>query len=439
MRIHARRPARFAGEVRVPGDKSITHRAILLASMAEGTSRIEGYLDGTDCRASMACVRTLGARVRVEGRDLLIESKAFTAWGEPAAPLDCIRSGTTMRLLAGLLAGRPWFSVLTGDPQLLRRPMGRVVEPLRAMGAAIDGRAEGRFPPLAIRGGNLRGIRYEMPIASAQVKSCLLLAALSAEGETVVIEPKLSRDHTERMLRARGVPLRTEGVCHSLQGPVASIPPLDVRIPGDFSSAAYPLAAALMVATGPVIVRGVGVNPTRTGLLDAIALMGAMVRCHNEGNDAGEPVADLEIEAQSLSGADLSPALVPRMIDEYPILALLATQAVGRTTITGAEELRVKETDRIAALVAQLQRLGAQIEERPDGFVIDGPTRLRGTVVDSGGDHRLAMTLAVAGLVADGETVVQGAECIVDSFPGFERIMEQLAPEALTWKQGASS
>ncbi|MGC9360489.1 MAG: 3-phosphoshikimate 1-carboxyvinyltransferase [Anaerolineae bacterium] len=433
MRVTIRRPARLYGEARVPGDKSITHRAVLLSSMSEGTSRITGHLDGTDCRATMACTRVLGAQVTREGADLVVEGRSFRRWEEPASPLDCVRSGTTMRLLAGLLAGRPWFSVLTGDPQLLRRPMGRVVEPLRAMGATIDGRDGGRLPPLAIRGGGLKGIRYELPVASAQVKSCLLLAGLSAMGETVVIEPGVSRDHTERMLRARGVPVRTNDLSHVLQGPVPEVSPLDVRVPGDFSSAAYLLAAALIGGTGELTVRGVGVNPTRTGLLDALALMGATVTLQNEETAGGEPVADLVVRRGDLVGATMPRSLVPRMIDEFPVLGLLATQASGQTVVSGAHELRVKETDRIGFLAGQLGRLGARIEERPDGFLIEGPTRLQGAVVDSGGDHRMAMTLAVAGLVADGETVVEGAECIVDSFPGFDRVMERLAPSAMVW------
>jgi len=432
--VHVQKPARLAGAVRVPGDKSITHRAVLLASMADGTSHISGYLDGTDCRASIGCMQALGANITIAGSDLVIKGRALAEWVEPAAPLDCIRSGTTMRLLAGLLAGRPWFSVLTGDPQLARRPMGRVVEPMRAMGAYIDGRAEGRYPPLAIRGGALQAIRYQMPVASAQVKSCLLLAGLSAKGETVLCEPGLSRDHTERMLVARGVPVRTEGNRHTLRGPIDAIPPLDVRVPGDFSSAAFLVGAALLAATEPVLVRKVGLNPTRTGLLDAIAAMGASVRCTNVHDDGGEPVGDLLVEAQSLHAAAIPPALVPRMIDEFPVLALLATQAEGETVITGAQELRVKETDRIAALAAKLCALGAEIKELPDGFVITGPTPLIGTTVDCGGDHRLAMTLAIAGLVAEGETVVEGAHCIVDSFPGFDRVMEELAPEAMLWR-----
>jgi 3-phosphoshikimate 1-carboxyvinyltransferase len=434
MRVIARRPARLGGVVSVPGDKSITHRAILLASMAGRTSRVAGYLDGTDCRATIECARALGAQVKRDGVDLVIEGNSFERWEEPGSPLDCVRSGTTMRLLAGLMAGRPWFSVLTGDPQLLRRPMARVVDPLRSMGAAIDGRGGGKFPPLAIRGGELQGIRYEMPVASAQVKSCLLLAALSVEGETMVIEPDVSRDHTERMLRARGVPVQTNRLSHALRGPVLGIPALDVRVPGDLSSAAYVLAAALMGATEEVTVRGVGVNPTRTGLLDALALMGATVTLQNEETTGGEPVADLVIRRADLVGAEIPRSLVPRMIDEFPVLGLLATQATGQTLVSGAEELRVKETDRIAALAIQLGRLGARIEERPDGFLIEGPTRLQGAIVDSGGDHRLAMTLALAGLVADGETSVERAESIVDSFPGFDYVMESLAPGAMVWE-----
>ena len=433
MRVTIRRPAQVGGDVRVPGDKSITHRAILLASMAEGTSRIADYLDGTDCRATMDCVHGVGADLTREGADLVVKGKSFRQWKEPASPLDCVRSGTTMRLLAGLVAGRPWFSVLTGDRQLLRRPMARIVDPLRSMGATIDGRESSRLPPLAIRGGGLKGIRYELPVASAQVKSCLLLAGLSAEGETVVVEPGVSRDHTERMLRARGVPVRTNDLRHSLRGPVPEVSPLDVRVPGDFSSAAYLVAAALIGSTRGVTVRGVGVNPTRTGLVDALTLMGATVTLENEETAGGEPVADLVIRREDLVAATIPRSLVPRMIDEFPVLGLIATQASGQTLVSGAHELRVKETDRIAALATQLGRLGAHIEERPDGFLVEGPTQLQGAVVDSGGDHRLAMTLAVAGLVADGETVVESAGCIVDSFPGFDQVMERLAPGAMVW------
>jgi 3-phosphoshikimate 1-carboxyvinyltransferase len=310
--------------------------------------------------------------------------------------------------------------------------MGRVIEPLRRMGARITGEEGDRLPPLRIEPAPLHGVEYALPVASAQVKSCLLLAGLYAGGETVLIEPGLSRDHTERMLRARGVPVESADNRHTLRGPADGLAALDVVVPGDLSSAAYFLVGALLVSGSDVLLRVVGVNPTRTGLLDVLADMGAAVDVLDARDAGGEPLADLHVQAQALRGVDVAPELVPRMIDEFPILALAATQAEGVTRVRGAEELRVKETDRIATLVDALRNLGAAIEGRPDGFDIEGPTPLRGATVDSHGDHRLAMTLAIAGLLAEGETAVLGADSIGDSFPGFldrvARLRERSAP-----------
>ncbi|MCD6520438.1 MAG: 3-phosphoshikimate 1-carboxyvinyltransferase [Anaerolineae bacterium] len=427
MRLTIHPVRRLAGELTLPGDKSITHRALLLGGLAEGTSRIRHFLDSGDCRATMACLRLLGVELQRGGEEtLLVHGQGLRGWQEPNDVLNCVRSGTSMRLLAGLLAGQPFYSVLSGEAQLRRRPMDRVTIPLRQMGAQIWGRSGGRLPPLSIQGGALQGITYHLPVASAQVKSCLLLAGLFAQGRTTVIEPAPSRDHTERMLRAQGVPLESEGLRHSLEGPVKALAPLEITIPGDFSSAAYFIVGALLVPQSEVLLRGVGINPTRTGLLDVLAQMGAQIELLNQREEGGEPVADLLVHSQELHGAQVGGELVPRMIDEFPILALAATQAQGTTQVRGAAELRVKETDRIATVCQALRALGAQIEERPDGFVIEGPTPLHGTLVESHGDHRLAMTLAIAGLIAQGETAIEGAECIGDSFPEFEPSLDTL-------------
>jgi len=420
------------GEVHVPGDKSITHRALLLGGLGDGPTRIRGYVDSGDCRATMGCLAALGIEVAREGGDtLVVGGRGLHGWRAPTGPLDCVRSGTTMRLLAGILAGQHFDSVLDGAEQLRRRPMDRIVVPLRQMGARIDGADGGRRPPLAITGGPLHGVEHLLPVASAQVKSCLLLAGLYAEGDTIIVEPGPSRDHTERMLRARGAAVESVGLRHVIRGRVSSLAAVDTAVPGDFSAAAYWIVAGLLVPDSEVLIREVNVNPTRTGLLDALAAMGAHI-CLNLKDDAGEPVADLEVEAQTLPGAVLAPALVPRMIDEFPVLTLIATQAEGVTRVRDAAELRVKETDRVATITQTLTSLGARVAARADGFDIEGPTPLRGGVGDGHGDHRLAMTAAIAGLIAAGETTVLGAECIADSYPGFEETLFALAQGALS-------
>ncbi len=420
------------GQTSVPGDKSITHRALLLGALADGTTAIDGFLDAGDCRSTVDCLRTLGVGVEQTGRQALrIEGHGMFGWQAPSHPLDCGRSGTLMRLLAGMLAGQRFPSVLTGDAQLLRRPMGRIVEPLRLMGAEITA-ANGRgSPPLTIDGHSLHGMTYELPVASAQVKSCVLLAGMYAAGDTVVVEPGPSRDHTERMLRARGVPLTSDGLCHTMSGPVDRLLPLDVAVPGDLSSAAFLLAAGALVPGADLRITRVGVNPTRTGFLDVLLAMGADLEMTARRKEAGELVADLRIKHHAVTGTCVRGALVPRMIDEFPILALVATQAEGLTTVRDAAELRVKESDRISNLVGALRTLGAHIEERPDGFDIEGPVRLTGGDVDGHGDHRLAMTLVIAGLIADGETRVHGTERVQDSFPGFLQTVARLTRGAI--------
>lgn len=424
LTVHSGNP--LHGRATVPGDKSISHRALLLSAIAEGTSRVEGFLPSADCLATLRAVRALGVEVEQHAPStLVVHGRGLHGLQEPEDVLDCARSGTTMRLLAGLLAGQPFASVLSGEAQLRRRPMGRIVDPLRRMGATVLGRDGGRHPPLAIQGGNLRGIDYQLPVASAQLKSALLLAGLYADRATILHEPGPARDHTERMLMAMGERLEI-GDSGMEIGPGGGLQAMDVAVPGDFSSAAFLIVAATSVPGSEITIEGVGVNPTRTGLLDLLHEMGADIMIQNERTLGGEPVADLTICAARLRGVEAGGDLVVRAIDEWPVLAVAATQAQGVTVLRDAAELRVKETDRIATTVQELRRLSAHIEPRPDGFVVRGPTPLQGSTVQSHGDHRLAMALAVAGLLAAGETHVQHTDCIADSFPGFEETLAQL-------------
>lgn len=455
------------GETTVPGDKSITHRALMLASLAEGETRVRGWVPAEVCLATLRCMEALGADIREESQkkpgfsdtELLIRGRGLHGLREPADVLHCAGSGTTMRLLAGLLAGQPFTSVLTGTEPLRRRPMGRVAEPLRQMGTTILGRQDGKLAPLTIRGGNLRGIHYTLPVASAQVKSAILLAGLFAAGETVIHEPGPSRDHTERMLAEFEVEVKVEaerqGAAVRLRGGQTLAGGKTITIPGDFSSAAFPLVAAAIVPGSVVRLTGVGVNPTRTGLLDLLVAMGAGVsvgvweygrhgdkETRRQGEEfptsprprvpvsgLGEPLAELTIHNCSLRATEAAGDLIVRAIDEFPIFAVAAAQAEGVTVVREAQELRVKESDRIASIAAELRKMGADIEERPDGMTVRGPARLRGAVVECHRDHRLAMALAVAGLVAEGETVVRGAETINDSFPGFVETMQALGAD----------
>jgi len=412
------------GRVSLPGDKSLSHRAVLLGALAEGTSRVENFLPAADCQATVRCLRALGVEIEtLAPTALAVHGRGLHGLSPAGAPLDCGGSGTTMRLLAGILAGQPFRSVLTGNDSLRRRPMDRVALPLRMMGAQVE-TTKGR-PPLEITGGPLRPIDYTLPVASAQVKSAILLAGLYARGPTTVREPALSRDHTERMLRAMGANLTVDGLAVTLH-PDSPLHARDTVIPGDISSAAFLLAAALLLPGSEVVLEGVGVNPTRTGILDVLGDMGAEVVLENSREVGGEPVADLTVRSSRLRATNIGGPLIPRLIDELPLIALIATQAEGVTVVQDAAELRVKESDRIATTVAELRKLGADIEARPDGFVIRGPTPLRGAEVESHGDHRLAMTLTVAGLIARGETVIQDTECIGDSFPGFEETLSCL-------------
>jgi 3-phosphoshikimate 1-carboxyvinyltransferase len=412
------------GRVHVPGDKSISHRALLLGALADGPTHISRFLPSGDCLATLACIQALGIQVeKHDATTVTVHGRGLTGLQTPSAPLNCARSGTTMRLLSGILAGQSFPSTLTGDEQLLRRPMRRIVEPLRRIGAHIedsDGRA-----PLTIHGRPLNGRDHTLAVASAQVKSALLLAGLYAAGPTIIRQPGPARDHTERMLAAMGATIETTGLDVTLS-PGSSLSALTLKVPGDISSAAFPLVAAAVVPRSQVTIQDVGVNPTRTGLLDVLAAMGADLSIEYKHLTGNEPVADVTLRASNLRGIEIGGATVVRLIDEFPVLAVAATQAQGTTVVRDAAELRVKETDRIQAVVTELRALGAHIEPLPDGFVVQGPTPLHAATVDSHGDHRLAMALAVASLVAEGETVIQNAGCIRDSFPGFVALMEQL-------------
>ncbi|MGI8586870.1 MAG: 3-phosphoshikimate 1-carboxyvinyltransferase [Chloroflexia bacterium] len=425
------RAQRLAGSISVPGDKSISHRAALLGAIAEGTTRISGFLPSNDCLATLGVVRSLGIEVAGPSPstgEVVISGRGATGLREADEAPFCGGSGTTMRLAAGLLAGQRFYSILDGNEQLRRRPMGRVTEPLRRMGARIFGRRGGTLAPLTIVGGDLHGIDYIMPIASAQIKSALLLAGLFAEGATTVREAAPSRDHTERMLAAMGA-----RIDRSMPGTVSvsrsALSALSLTVPGDISSAAFILASGAAVVGSEIRIEGVGVNYTRTGVVDVLRAMGVLIREENRREEHGEPVADLIVESRRLCAAQIAGPLVPRLIDELPVLAVVATQAEGVTEVRDAAELRVKETDRIATVVEELGKMGAHIEALPDGFRVYGPTVLRAAVVESHGDHRLAMALAVAGLLADGETLIRDTSCIADSYPGFSEALVALGAQ----------
>ena len=424
------------GELTLPGDQSITHRAIILGSLADGITEITGASRSDDCQRTAKALVAMGAVVEEVGDDQLrIQGCGLRGLKESDEVLDVGNSGTTIRLLAGVLAAQPFFSVLTGDQYLRKRPMARVAVPLRSMGAVILGRDGGNLPPLAIMGTRLKAIDYVSPIASAQVKSAILLAGLFAEGETTVTEPSLSRDHTERMFEAVGVPIRRSGLSVRVQN-VRTIPAAHITIPGDFSAAAFFLVAALVIPGSELTLRGVGMNPTRTGLLDALAAMGAEIEVSQPRVVSGEPVANLFVRSQELHGTEIGGALIPRMLDEIPSFAVAAAIAKGVTIIRDAVELRVKEVDRLAALAGELCRFGVKVEERPDGLLIRGSPWLSGCHCDSWGDHRMAMALAVAGLAARGSTTISDPLCVASSFPDFWGRLDGILPGAAVSSDG---
>ncbi|GBE02234.1 3-phosphoshikimate 1-carboxyvinyltransferase 1 [bacterium BMS3Bbin06] len=425
--IELRKSGPLKGEIIPPPDKSISHRSMIFASVADGVSRIRNLLRAADTISTMNAMRALGIDIDDKGEEIMVAGKGLYGLKEPEDVIDCGNSGTTMRLLTGLLSGHPFLSVLTGDDSLRKRPMSRVISPMKDMGAEIHARGGDSFAPIVITGGGLRGMDYTSPVASAQVKSAILLAGLYVEGETTVREPHKSRDHTERMLTAIGADLSVEGLRVTIRGG-ARLGPMDISVPGDFSSAAFFMAAASMVGGSEVLIRNVGVNPTRTGLIDIMKRMGAGLKILNERDVSGEPVADILCSYTGLLNAvETGPEEVPAMIDEFPILAVLATQAHGTTRIRGARELRVKESDRIAVMTEELRKLGVEVKEYPDGMDINGPVRMKGAVVKSHGDHRVAMSLSIAALAAEGVTTIKGVSAVDISFPGFYRTLGELS------------
>jgi 3-phosphoshikimate 1-carboxyvinyltransferase len=408
------------GEIIAAPDKSISHRAVMFASMAEGRSIVRNFLRAEDPMSTLRAFRMLGIKATDStSGEVVIEGKGLRGFEEPRDVIDCGNSGTTIRLISGLLAGNDFFSVLTGDNSLRQRPMARVIDPLKKMGARISARNGDRYPPAAISGGRLRAMDYILPMASAQVKSCLILAGLYAEGITTIIEPQKSRDHTERMLAAMGADIRVDGLAVCVRGN-KRLDAIDIEVPADFSSAAFFIAAALIVPNSEIIIKGVGINPARTGMLRVLDKMGALVRIENRREVSGEPVADLVCAtAGSLKAVKIGSDIVPSLIDEFPIICILASLADGVTEIRGAEELRVKESDRIRTMAAELTKIGVSVREYPDGIDITGGAELQGGVVESYGDHRIAMSLSVAGLVSRGGIEVRDASCVDISFPGF--------------------
>lgn len=413
------------GTLTVPGDKSITHRAIILSALADGEAVISNYCPGEDCLHTARAFQAMGVSIAIEPERLRVAGKGLRGLQEPESIMDCGNSGTGIRLLAGVLAGQDFFSVLTGDASTRRRPMGRVVGPLREMGALIAGRRGGELAPLAITGAHLRGIAYRSPIASAQVKSSVLLAGLFAKGATSVTEPALSRDHTERLFDYLGIPLTRNGLTVSLPGQ-RSFAAGDIAVAGDLSAAAFFLVGASLAPNSDVTIIGVGVNPTRTGILEILQDMGAKIDLVNPRVQAGEPVADLRVRSAPLHGIAIGPDRIPQTIDEFPILCVAAACAQGETVISGASELRVKESDRIATMATELRRMGAEIEERPDGLRVIGGRPLKGALCRSHGDHRVAMSMTIAGLVASGETQVEDTACVATSFPEFDKKLRGL-------------
>lgn len=413
---------RIKGIISVPGDKSISHRAVMLAGISRGKSLIRGFLKSDDCLSTIGCFRRLGVDIAEENGCIAVCGKGLQGLREPGAALDAGNSGTTLRLLSGILSGQEFPSIITGDESLRKRPMSRIITPLRQMGAVIEG--EGDYAPLSIRGSRLRGIEYGLPIPSAQVKSAILLAGLYADGITKVIEKVPSRNHTEIMLEHFGAEISRDGTIIQISG--SKLEGKELKVPGDISSAAFFIAAAAAIPGSELVVRGVGVNPTRTGIIDVLREMGADIRYDKLHTLCGEAVADVAVHGRQLHGTNISGDIIPRMIDEVPVLAVIAAAAEGTTVIKGAGELKIKESNRIAAMVSQLGKLGVRIRELEDGMEIEGRCTIKGGEAESFGDHRIAMAMAICGLLADGEIRIKGRETVSISFPGFFETLAEI-------------
>ncbi|GAB6088170.1 3-phosphoshikimate 1-carboxyvinyltransferase [Alkaliphilus crotonatoxidans] len=412
------------GTITVPGDKSISHRAVMLGSISQGKSTIKGFLQGEDCLSTIACFKKMGVEIFQQGNEVTVQGNGVNGLKEPIDILDAGNSGTTMRLMAGILAGQSFLSIVTGDESLRKRPMARIAAPLRQMGAAIDGRQDGRLAPLVIRGGGLRGIDYVLPVSSAQVKSAVLLAGLYAEGTTRVKEPVKSRDHTERMLKAFGGNVAVEG--EWIRIGQSQLIGQEVEVPGDISSAAFFMVAAAAKPGAELMIKNVGLNPTRTGIIDVLKAMGAAIAIESIRTSGGEEIGDLHILGGRLRGTSINQEILPRLIDEIPVIAVAAALAEGKTIITGAEELRHKESDRIAAMVTEMKKLGIQVKELPDGMEIEGPNEIGYGIVESYSDHRIAMALAICGLFSKGGITINHPQCIAVSFPEFQEKLKAI-------------
>lgn len=417
------------GELAVPGDKSISHRSVMFGAISRGTTEITGFLQSADCLSTISCFRKMGVEIENQGSRVLVKGAGMHGLKKPSEVLDCGNSGTTTRLISGILSAQAFDSVVTGDASIQKRPMDRILIPLTQMGARIRSAAGNGCAPLLIQGAPLHGIHYQSPVASAQVKSSILLAGLYADGETRVTEPYLSRNHSELMLSHFGAKVRTEGTTAIIQS-ANELYACPVEVPGDISSAAFFLVAGLIIPHSEILIRNVGINPTRSGVLTVLQAMGADITLLDRHDRSGEPAADLLVRSSSLKGTTIEGSLIPALIDEIPILALAACFAEGETVIRDAAELKVKESNRLKVMTEGLSAMGAQVQETEDGMIIQGGAPLHGAVIDSRLDHRIAMTFAVAGLCADGETEIQGAECVNISYPQFYEDLNRLAGKA---------
>lgn len=412
------------GNIKIPGDKSISHRAVMFGSIAKGDTEITGFLKGDDCMSTISCFRKLGIDINVSEDKVIVHGKGLHGLTAPEEQLYVGNSGTTIRLISGILSAQPFDSVLNGDSSIQKRPMKRVINPLTEMGAEIDSTNNG-YAPLTIHGTKLKAIEYTMPVASAQVKSSILLASLFAEGTTIINEPVASRDHTEIMLNYFGADIKNkDGVITST--PVNELYGRSLEVPGDISSAAFFMTAGLIVPNSHLIIENVGINPTRTGIIDALRAMGGYVEILNERRSGGELVGDIEVKTSQLRATTLEGSIIPRMIDEIPVFAVAALCAEGTTYVKNAEELKVKESNRIATMSKELGKMGAVITETDDGMIIEGGQKLKGSTVYSHLDHRVAMSCATAALIADGDTTITDADCVGISFPNFYNILENL-------------
>jgi len=426
LHLQVSKSKKLVGQIEVPGDKSISHRAVMLGSLATGVTKISNFLMGADCLSTIECFQAMGIEFVQEGNNTItVKGRGLHGLREPEDVLNVGNSGTTIRLMMGILAGQPFFSTVTGDGSIRKRPMGRVIEPLREMGASINGRQNGTLAPIAIQGRVLRPIKFVSAVASAQVKSAVLLAGLYANGQTTVWEPQKSRDHTERMLSYLGADIEVKDQVVKITGN-PSLEGRPVEVPGDISSAAFFMVAAAIIPGSRLRINRVGINSTRTGIIDVLRSMGADLKILNEDIVNGEPVGDIVIQGGDLQGTVIEGSLIPRLIDEIPVITIAAAVAKGETIIRDAAELKVKETDRISTMAGELRKMGVEVKELKDGMIINGGSALTGTICESHGDHRVAMSMAIAGLVADGKTTVKNAECIDVSFPGFEKVLKEL-------------